>query len=342
MALFFDYDLPERLIAQHPTERRDHSRLMVLDRHAGSISHFRFAELPRLLQPGDLLVLNDTKVIPARLVGQRCQTGGRWEGLFLRELPDQLWEIMAKTRGYPQVGERFETEPTGLRLTLIDRTADRHWLVRPDRPGNAADILAVHGQVPLPPYIRKGQAAEADQERYQTVFAQRPGSVAAPTAGLHFTEELLAQLRQQQVGTARVTLHVGTGTFAPIQAEDPKDHPIHAEWCELGEDTAHAIAETRDRHGRVIAVGTTTTRTLETAAQSGSLEPFRGESRLYIHPPYQFRAIDGLITNFHLPRTTLLLMVQALAGAELLRQAYEEAVAKEYRFYSYGDAMLIL
>jgi S-adenosylmethionine:tRNA ribosyltransferase-isomerase len=275
------------------------------------------------------------------VVGRREKTGGKWEGLFLRERPDGTWELLAQTRGYPDPGEVFVGD-TGLRLVLAGRTAERHWLMRPDPPGPAADLLPAHGQVPLPPYIRKGRAADADRERYLTVYAAHAGSVAAPTAGLHFTPELLARLADAGVGTARVTLHVGLGTFEPIKAGDPLKHAIHAEWCEVGSAAVDAIREAKARGGRVVAVGTTTTRTLESAARPNGLVPFRGESGLYIHPPFEFRVIDGLVTNFHLPRTTLLLLVQAFAGSELLRTAYREAVAREYRFYSYGDAMLIL
>ncbi len=337
---FFDYHLPDHLIAQEPAAARDGSRLLVVRRESGDLEHRHFRDLPGLLAPGDLLVLNDTKVIPARVVGRRAATGGKWEGLFLREA-DGTWEMLAQTRGFPQSGAVFVTD-TGLSLTLVGRTADRHWLMRPDRPGTAADLLAVHGRIPLPPYIRKGEAAEPDRDRYQTVYAERAGSVAAPTAGLHFTPELLERLADVGVPTARVTLHVGLGTFLPVKADDPAEHEIHAEWCEVSPDTVEAIRATKAAGRRVIAVGTTTTRTLETAALGGELAPFRGESALYIRPPFPFRVLDGLVTNFHLPRTTLLLLVQALAGADVLRAAYAEAIREEYRFYSYGDAMLVV
>jgi len=341
MSLFFDYDLPDRLIAQHPAARRDDSRLLVLDRAAGTLSHRHFRDLPQYLRAGDLLVLNDTKVLPARLVGRREQTGGRWEGLFLSEQPDGAWELLAQTRGFVQPGEVCVTD-SGLRLTLVARTDDRHWLMTPDPAGPPAELLAVHGHIPLPPYIRKGEDEPTDRDRYQTVYAAAAGSVAAPTAGLHFTQDLLAELEGQGVGVARVTLHVGLGTFAPVKADDPTQHQIHAEWADVSADTAVRVNATRAAGGRVIAVGTTTTRTLETAARSGTAEPFRGPTDLFIHPPYRFRAVDALVTNFHLPRTTLLLLVQALCGSELLKRAYAEAVASEYRFFSYGDAMLVV
>ncbi len=340
MNLFFDYDLPEQLIAQEPAARRDESRLLVVRRDTGTLEYRTFRDLPQLLHPNDLLVLNDTKVLPARLVGQRVATGGKWEALYLGTVGD-AWELLAQTRGYPQEGEAFATA-SGLWLKLVGRTADRHWLMRPDPSGAAEDLLPIYGHIPLPPYIRKGRAQDADTERYQTVYAEHAGSVAAPTAGLHFTPEVLAELAGRGVSTAAVTLHVGLGTFAPVKADDPTKHAIHAEWCAVSAETVAAIRDAKARGGRVIAVGTTTTRTLESAARDGELRPHRGDTRLFIHPPFDFRVIDGLVTNFHLPRTTLLLLVQAFAGSELLRAAYLEAIEKGYRFYSYGDAMLVV
>ncbi len=339
--VFFDYELPEHLIAQEPAARRDASRLLVVRRRERTLEHRIFRELPELLAAGDLVVLNDTQVVPARLIGRRADTGGRWEALFLG-LRDGLWEMLAKTRGHPSSGTVFVTD-SGLRMILRGRTPDHHWLMEPAEPGEPWELLRRHGHVPLPPYIRKGRDLPADRERYQTVYARRPGSVAAPTAGLHFTPELLDQLQQQGIVLARVTLHVGYGTFAPIKTADPRQHTLHAEWCEVTEETVAAVAAARARGGRIVAVGTTTVRTLETAARPNGLRPFRGPTSLYIYPPFEFRAVDALITNFHLPRTTLLLLVGAFVGdAELLRQAYEEAIARQYRFYSYGDAMLIL
>lgn len=336
MNLFFDYDLPDHLIAQEPAARRDESRLLVVRRDSGLLEHRTFRDLPQLLRPNDLLVLNDTKVLPARLVGRRIATGGKWEGLYLRTVGG-AWELLAQTRGFPQEGEAFTTD-SGLRLTLVGRTADRHWLMRPEPAGAAEDLLPTYGHIPLPPYIRKGRARDADVGRYQTVYAEHVGSVAAPTAGLHFTPELLAN----GLRTAPVTLHVGLGTFAPVKSDDPTKHAIHEEWCEVRAETVDAIHEAKARGGRVIAVGTTTTRTLESAARDGELVPYCGDTGLFIHPPFDFRVVDGMVTNFHLPRTTLLLLVQAFAGSELLRRAYQEAIEKGYRFYSYGDAMLVL
>ncbi len=338
--MHFDYALPEHLIAQHPAARRDESRLLVVRRDTATIEHRTFRDLPNLLAPGDLLVLNDTKVLPARLVGRRESTGGKWEALFLRE-SGGLWEMLAQTRSYPEVGAAFVTD-TGLRLTLRGRTDDRHWLMEPAESGTPAEVLARFGHIPLPPYIRKGHAADADEERYQTVYAEHVGSVAAPTAGLHFTPELFDRLAARGIGTAKVTLHVGLGTFAPVKVDDPAKHVIHREWCEVTQPTVDTILEAKARGGRVVAVGTTTTRTLESAARPDGLKPFHGETGLYIRPPFEFRAVDAIITNFHLPRTTLLLLVGAFAGEELLWAAYIEAIAREYRFYSYGDAMLVL
>lgn len=342
MSLFFDYQLPEHLIAQYPVERRDAARLLVIRRDSGTIEHRVFRDLPELLSPGDLLVLNNTKVIPARLIGTRIGTGGKWESLFLREHDDGTWELLAQTRGYPQIGERFAVEPGPLVLTLTGRTAERHWLMKPESSNRAEELLTIHGQIPLPPYIRKGRADPTDPNRYQTVYAAQAGSVAAPTAGLHFTPELFDSLSQSSIHTANVTLHVGLGTFAPVKSDDPTQHVIHAEWCEVPQTTVDAITAAKSRGNRVVAVGTTTTRTLETAARESGLRAFRGESGLFIHPPFSFAVVDAMITNFHLPRTTLLLLVQALTGSDLLRRAYEEAIANQYRFYSYGEAMLIL
>jgi S-adenosylmethionine:tRNA ribosyltransferase-isomerase len=345
--LFFEYELPNHLIAQQPLAERDSAKLLVVYRDSASlkdrqIEHRQVRDLPELLSAGDLVIFNNTKVLPARLIGTRANTGGKWECLFVCEVDDQ-WEVMSQTRGYPQIGESFITD-TGLTLTLTGRTADKHWLLRPNQPGSTSTLLTQFGHIPLPPYIRKGRANENDSTRYQTVYAEKLGSVAAPTAGLHFTPDLLNRLKAKQIDTAQVTLHVGLGTFAPINHSDPLQHVIHKEWCEVPEETVQKINDARAQGKNVIAVGTTTTRCLESASQtqSGKIEPYSGETNIYIHPPYQFRAIDGLMTNFHLPKTTLLLMVQALSGSETLRKAYQEAISKEYRFFSYGDAMLIL
>jgi S-adenosylmethionine:tRNA ribosyltransferase-isomerase len=343
---FFDYYLPEHLIAQHPAAERDAARLLVVRRDTRSLEHRVFRDLPDLLAPGDLVVLNDTRVLPARLVGRRESTGGKWEGLFLRTTDRGLWEMLAQTRGYPEIGTAFLTD-TNLRLVLRGRTDDRHWLMEPQESGTPPELLARYGHIPLPPYIRKGREEAADRERYQTVYANAAGSVAAPTAGLHFTPAVFDRLAARGIGTARVTLHVGLGTFAPVKEADPTRHVIHREWCEVTPAAADAIRAAKARGGRVVAIGTTTTRTLESAAsltspREGEVKAFCGETGLFIHEPFEFRVVDALVTNFHLPRTTLLLLVGAFAGSELMRAAYAEAVAREYRFFSYGDAMLVL
>jgi S-adenosylmethionine:tRNA ribosyltransferase-isomerase len=338
---YLDYELPPHLIAQEPAPDRDAARLLVANRSTGQLTHHHFRDLPDLLTPGDLLVLNDTRVLPARLVGRRERTGGKWEGLFLRQTADGLWELLAQTRGHPATGEVIVIEPGPLRLTLRGRTGG-HWLAEPDRAGSPVQLLATSGRVPLPPYIRKGEAKESDRDRYQTVYARTDGSVAAPTAGLHFTRPLLDRLRARGLDWTYVTLHVGLGTFEPIKTEDPRQHRMHAEWGEVSAATVTAIRECKARGDRVIAVGTTATRALESAAANGELRPWTGETNLFIHPPYQFRALDGLITNFHLPRTTLLMLVAAFAGSDLLKAAYAEAIRVEYRFFSYGDAMFVI
>lgn len=337
----FDFVLPDELIALHPAEPRDRSRLLVVRRSEGRWEHRTFADLPGYLRPGDTLVRNNTRVVPARLLGHRESTGGKWEGLFLRALPGGSWEILATTRGHPVVGESVSVGH-GLRLTLESKGEGGRWIVRPEGSSSAEALLEQHGQVPLPPYIRKGKEGPGDRLRYQTLYAQVPGAVAAPTAGLHFTGEVFAALEARGVGVLDATLHVGLGTFRPIDAERIEEHTLHAEWAELTAPTAEALRACKSRGGRVVAVGTTSARLLETAARSGTIQPFVGETALYLKPGHAFQAVDGLITNFHLPRSSLLVLVSALAGFELIREAYAEAIRERYRFYSYGDAMLIL
>lgn len=348
----FDYELPPDRIAQHPVEPRDAARLLVVDRAAGTLRHGRFRDLGEYLRPGDHLVLNDTRVVPARLQGARSKTGGRWEGLFLREVEDSseagLWELMTKTRGKPAAGERVTLGAGRCELELVRRLGPGRWLARPhvqDAELVAAGTFAILdavGTVPLPPYIRGGVEGPGDRDRYQTVFAERAGSVAAPTASLHFTAELLTRLADQGVQRDHVTLHVGPGTFQPVKADDTDDHVLHHEWCELTEGVAERLRSSRAAGGRVVAVGTTTVRTLESASRGAGLAPFRGETNLFIKPPYDFRTVDVMVTNFHLPRSTLLMLVCAFAGTDLVLEAYREAVREGYRFYSYGDAMLLL
>ena len=339
----FDYDLPPALIAQEPCEPRDHARLLVVRRGTRAIEHRHFYDLPDMLDPGDLLVLNDTRVVPARLLGTRVRTGGKWEGLFLRELADGSWEMLCQTRGKLQEGELVEVRSRDAsvrtQLRLMARLPGGRWQVQPLITGTTIETLEQLGHVPLPPYIRKGIDKEDDRTRYQTIYAERPGAVAAPTAGLHFTPSVFDQLKSRGIAWTTVTLHVGLGTFQPIQTEDYTQHPMHSEWGQITQTVVDAIDACK---GRIVAVGTTAVRVLESAARERTLKAWSGETNLFIHPPYDFQVIDALVTNFHLPRTTLLLLVAAFAGGDLIKQAYEAAIAERYRFYSYGDAMLIL
>ncbi|HMP16698.1 MAG TPA: tRNA preQ1(34) S-adenosylmethionine ribosyltransferase-isomerase QueA [Gemmatales bacterium] len=341
----FDYELPPELIAQEPCSEREAARLLVVERATGSLSHHQVRDLPELLQPQDLLIFNNTRVIPARIYGQRAKTGGQWEGLFLERHPNGAWELLGQTRGYLQEGEWLnlldrQEQPSPYRLQVLGRTVDRHLLVRPEPEMEPVELLEAIGHVPLPPYIRRGVENESDRHRYQTVYAQTPGSIAAPTAGLHFTPALLQRLRENQVEQAFVTLHVGIGTFAPVQVSNLHEHTMHQEWCQLPPETAEALNNCKNRR---IAVGTTTVRTLESAPWlDGRIQPWTGHTSLFIKPGHAFRAMDGLLTNFHLPKSTLLVLISALAGRDLIREAYSVAVKERYRFFSYGDAMLIL
>jgi S-adenosylmethionine:tRNA ribosyltransferase-isomerase len=342
----FNFDLPDELIAQHPIEPRDHSRLMVVNRRRGCWEHRTFAELPELLDARDVLARNNTRVLPARLVGHRETTGGKWEGLFLREQAGGTWEMLATTRGRPSLGEQVVVGQ-GLHLVLEARGAAGSWIVRPCRDVEHQDeptvaLLERHGQTPLPPYIRRGRESPGDRLAYQTVYARRPGSVAAPTAGLHFTDQVFTHLDARGITWIDLTLHVGLGTFRPMEVQQLEDHVMHAEWAELSPLAVDTLQARRRQGGRIVAIGTTSTRTLEAAAASGTLHPFSGETQLFIRPGHVFHAVDALITNFHLPRSSLLVLVSALAGLDLIRAAYAEAIRNHYRFFSYGDAMLIL
>ena len=346
-ANLYDYDLPPELIAQEALADRPAARLLVVDRATGSLQHRRIRDLPEILAPGDLVVVNDTRVVPARLIGRRTATGGKWEGLFLRvDEATGLWQILAHTRGRPAPGEVIalvdRDGEESLALELVGRGAGGTWLVRPSRAGPAEELLDRVGRVPLPGYIRGGEEQQGDLERYQTVFARAAGSAAAPTAGLHFTPELLAALAARGIGRADVTLHVGIDTFRPITAERLDDHPMHTEWCACPEETAAAVREARERGRRVVAVGTTAMRTLETAAGAGVASAWSGPTDLFIKPGFSFRAVTCLLTNFHMPRTTLLVLVSTFASRELIQRAYAEAIRERYRFLSYGDAMLIV
>lgn len=342
----YDYELPKRLIAQHPAQRRSDARLLLVDRQAGSLHHHHIRDLPALLRGGDTLVLNDTRVIPARLVGFRTATGGRWEGLFLSSDEQGNWRLLAKSRGKLQPGEQIslvnERLQAQFHLRLAVKEPGGSWIARPEQAGEPLALLERVGRIPLPPYIRDGEMVDADRQRYQTVYADKPGSVAAPTAGLHFTPELLGRAASGGVTLAKVTLHVGLDTFRPLAGDTLDDHQMHSEWCQITPEVVQSIAQSRAGGGRAVAVGTTSVRVLESAARGGTLEPFCGPTDLFIRPPYTFRAVDALLTNFHLPRTTLLVLVRTFGGDELMRRAYEEAVREEYRFFSYGDAMLIV
>jgi S-adenosylmethionine:tRNA ribosyltransferase-isomerase len=348
----FEYSLPPEFIAQDPLEPRDSSRLMVLDRAAGTVRHAVFRDIGEFLAPGDLLVFNDTRVIPARLSAVKERTGGRVEILLLRRLEAQTWEalvggkhVRAGTKlmlagcAEPSGLKRPDRSPDAIRAEIIRDLGSSRRVLRFSRP--LTPRLKALGSAPLPPYIHK---TLRDPERYQTVYARDPGSAAAPTAGLHFTPELIERLRGRGVRTAFVTLHVGLDTFAPIVERDVERHEIHAEWIRVPEETARAVREARAASRRVVAVGTTSVRALETAAAQSNAETaaFEGDTRLYITPGYRFRAVDAMITNFHLPHSTLLVMVSAFAGRERILAAYEEAKREGYRFYSFGDAMLIL
>ena len=348
---FFDYDLPRELIAQQPLRNRTDARLMVVDRERQKIFHHHVRDLPELLRATDTLALNNTKVIPAQLSGFRTTTGGRWKGLFLRADAQGHWQIVCKTRGKLSPGESVELADREGRpvakLWLLERIEGGQWLAHVEGEHELESLLKRVGRVPLPHYIRGGQMADSDVADYQTVFARRPGAVAAPTAGLHFTKDLLRKLEARGLGFAPITLHVGLGTFRPITSESPEEHTMHFEWGELPAASARLLNERRTLGGRTVAVGTTSVRVLETAVQFGPEgrlpeEGWQGETDLFIYPPYNFRGIDALLTNFHFPRTTLLLLVQAFGGTQLIREAYAEAIHEQYRFYSYGDAMLIV
>ena len=337
-----DYELPDELIAQHPAANREDSRLLGVDRASGALADARFADIGRWLRPGDLLVVNETRVRPARLMMKR-PTGGRVELLFVRPVAGgERWQVLAKPAKHASAGARLATADGSLVAEVESEGEQGERIVRVVQ-GSLDATLRAQGEVPLPPYIHRAPTAE-DVERYQTVYARIDGAVAAPTAGLHFSEPLLTLLAQAGVGRVAVTLHVGPGTFRPITADDPREHTMEEEWFDVSEAAAAAMRAARSAGGRIVAVGTTTVRALESMADAnaGGIAAASGWTRKYIVPPYRFQAVDALITNFHLPRTTLLLLVAAFAGEERLREAYAHAVRERYRFYSYGDAMLVV
>ena len=335
----FWYDLPEELIAQTPLENRDTSRLLVLDRELGSVKHQHFYDVIDYLQPGDCLVMNDSRVLPARLLGHR-PTGGAVEVLLLRDLGNKRWECLCKPGKKMQVGNEVIFGNGELTAVVTDVQEDGNRVVEFIYRGIFLEVLERLGKMPLPPYIK---AELADQERYQTVYSKAVGSAAAPTAGLHFTNELLQRIRDKGVKTAFVTLHVGLGTFRPVKAEEISDHHMHSELCMIGEETAQILNETKAAGGRIICVGTTSCRTLESLVnEDGSFTAGSKWTEIFIYPGYEFKAMQGLITNFHLPESTLVMLVSAFAGRENVLGAYEEAVKEKYRFFSFGDAMAIL
>lgn len=341
-----DYELPRELIAQRPAQPRDAARLLVLRRASGRIEHRVFREIGDYLRPGDCLVLNDTRVIPARFFCRR-PGGGKVEALFVRS-DGEHWRVLLRPSSRLRAGQRLRCAAAGTELVLLQRLERGEWLLRPEPPVEPLEFLGRVGQTPLPPYIRRAPRPDPeDAERYQTVYARRPGAIAAPTAGLHFTPQLLDRLRRGGVATVTVTLHVGVGTFAPIEVERLETHRMHAECYELDEPAARALQAVRPGGGRIVAVGTTTVRVLESLPGELGRDDrpptaTQGWTGLFIYPPYRFRNVDCLLTNFHLPRTTLLALVMAFAGVAATRRAYQEAIDRRYRFYSYGDAMLIL
>jgi S-adenosylmethionine:tRNA ribosyltransferase-isomerase len=342
----YDYELPRHLIAQEPVASRVDARLLVVDRRRQTLAHHHIRDLPELLAPGDCLVLNDTRVVPARLLGRRESTGGHWEGLFLEADHGGMWHILCKARGKLFAGEWIRlTNAEGqddVRLQLAVKQSDASWIADPDSDEETFALLDRIGRVPLPPYIRKGEMVEADRRQYQTVYARSPGAVAAPTAGLHFSESLLRRLAEDGITICPLTLHTGAGTFRPISAPRLAEHRMHSEWGTICQETVDRILHCRQNGGRVVAVGTTSVRLLETAATGGTLKEFSGHTDLFIRPPFEFNIVDAMLTNFHLPRTTLLVLVRTFGGDELIARAYAEAIRENYRFYSYGDAMLIV
>jgi S-adenosylmethionine:tRNA ribosyltransferase-isomerase len=347
-----DYHLPQRLIAQHALINRTDSRMMVIDRANGTITHRGFSDIIEYLKSGDCLVINDSRVIPARFYLQRA-TGGKIEGLFLNTDDQNRWQVMLKNAARLKIGEMVNLikplpdapDENEIKIKIIEKTEPGCWLIQPQTSQSYLTILDSYGVTPLPPYIHRDysrQTEQLDRQRYQTVYAQQAGSVAAPTAGLHFNEQLLAGLKAQSIAIARVTLHVGPGTFKPVTVEKLQDHKIHSEWYQLDQTNASIINNAIDTGGKIIAVGTTSVRVLETIAKNNRVKPSEGWTELFITSGYKFQIVSAMLTNFHLPRSTLLALVCAFAGTELIMQAYRQAVQQEYRFYSYGDAMLII
>lgn len=335
----FNFELPEELIAQTPVEPRDSSRLMVLDKHTGETGHYYFRDIIEMLDPKDCLILNDSRVLPARIYGVKDETGAHVEFLLLENKGNDIWEALAKPGKRAKRGSRFTFGDGLLRCQVVDVLEDGNRLIQFEYSGVFFSLLDQIGQMPLPPYIKEKLQ---DKERYQTVYSRETGSAAAPTAGLHFTPELLEKIRNKGVKTGFVTLHVGLGTFRPVNADRITDHKMHAEHYYMPQETADLIKETKQNGGRVVAVGTTSCRTIESVAQKeGCFQKSEGWTDIFIYPGYEFKGLDALITNFHLPESTLIMLVSALAGRENVLRAYREAVEEKYRFFSFGDAMFI-
>ncbi|HWI52827.1 MAG TPA: tRNA preQ1(34) S-adenosylmethionine ribosyltransferase-isomerase QueA [Symbiobacteriaceae bacterium] len=336
----FDFDLPEELIAQRPVEPRDASRLFVIHRNGGAFEHRHFRDLPQYLRPGDALVVNETRVMPARLLGQREGSGGAIEVLLLKRLDRYRWETLVKPGKKARAGQRISFGDGALICTVLDTTEVGGRVVEFSYDGVFEQILDRLGRMPLPPYIHEQLE---DPERYQTVFAREWGSAAAPTAGLHFTPELLERIAAMGVEVHKVLLHVGLGTFRPVQVENVLEHKMHSEFYTVTPETAQALNRIKQNGGRIVAVGTTSVRTLETVtAEDGTVQPGDGWTDIFIYPGYRFKAVGGIVTNFHLPKSTLLMLISAFADRDLILKAYNEAVAEHYRFFSFGDAMLLL
>jgi len=336
----FYFDLPEELIAQHPLKDREKSRLLVLDKKDGDIEHKVFSDIIDYLEEGDCLVLNNTRVIPARLLGQRENTGGKVEFLLLNNIEGNQWETLVKPGKKAKVGDVIEFGDGTLKAEVLDIKEGGTRVVKFIYKGIFQEILDQLGEMPLPPYIT---AQLEDRERYQTVYSKKEGSAAAPTAGLHFTKDLLEKIEKKGIQIAYVTLHVGLGTFRPVKVDDVNEHKMHSEFFEVSEETAQTINKVKESGGRIISVGTTSTRTLESATdEEGKVKECSGWTEIFIYPGYEFKVIDGLITNFHLPESTLIMLVSALTGKESILNAYKVAVDEKYRFFSFGDAMLII
>lgn len=335
----FNFYLPEELIAQHPLEKRDSSKLMILDKKSGEITHSSFHNIINYLNEGDTLVLNNTRVMPARLIGEKQGTGGKIEFLLLKRIEGDKWECLAKPGKKAKIGQKFTFGEGKLTCEVIDIIEEGNRIIEFSYEGIFEQVLDELGDMPLPPYITEKLE---DKERYQTVYSKEKGSAAAPTAGLHFTKELLNEIKEKGVNIAYLTLHVGLGTFRPVKVEDVNDHVMHSEFYELDEENAEVINSTKKRNNKVITVGTTSTRTLETIAdENGIVKAQNGWTDIFIYPGYKFKIVDQLITNFHLPESTLIMLVSALAGKENVMKAYNEAVENSYRFFSFGDSMFI-